>query len=307
METRSTEEIREWLRQQPPLAELRSAYPAEWESVKRELADLDARGDVGALKAYLMAPASAPASARGYARERAVLTAQVRRQMAAAAVRQLGLSAATGVTEGKVRFNVVNGTIAQRLLFARGLERKPVSLAWFRLLWPVVWQRKRLMPLVEPKGIYCFYSRALIRTLAEMIGSRRCLEIAAGDGTLARFLADAGADVIATDDHSWKHSIDFPDDVLRQDAKEALRRHAPEVVVCSWPPADNPFEAQVFQTPSVQLYVVIASSHEVGTGNWEAYRAQTDFEMSEDKDLGRLVLPPELESAVYVFRRRVPS
>ena len=53
----------------------------------------------------------------------------------------------------------LNGFVAQRLLFARGLERKPVSMRRFRLIWPLLWQRRRLMPLVQPKGIYCFYSR----------------------------------------------------------------------------------------------------------------------------------------------------
>ena len=36
-------------------------------------------------------------------------------------------------------------------------------------------------------------------------------------------------------------------------------------------------------------------------------RAQEAFTMVEDEALGALVLPPELESAVYVFRRRDPA
>jgi hypothetical protein len=46
---------------------------------------------------------------------------QVRHQMALAAVRRLSLSAATGVTDGRVRFNFINGWIAQKLLFEHGL------------------------------------------------------------------------------------------------------------------------------------------------------------------------------------------
>ncbi|MDX6378010.1 MAG: hypothetical protein QOE98_2313, partial [Gaiellaceae bacterium] len=42
-------------------------------------------------------------------------------------------------------------------------------------------------------------------------------------------------------------------------------------------------------------------------GNWDDYRSQTAFTMEEDEALGALVLPPELESAVYVFRRRDPA
>jgi hypothetical protein len=226
--------------------------------------------------------------------------------MAVAAVKQLSLSAATGVTEGRLRFNLVNGWVAQKLLFEQGLRRKPVSLAWFRVTWPLVWQRRFLMPLVGPKGIYCFYSRQLIRKLAAMIGDSPCLEIAAGDGTLSRFLAAEGVAVVATDDHSWQ-DVDFPPAVLRQDAREALRRHRPGVVICSWPPAGNDFERDVFKTPSVQTYVVISSRHRFAAGDWAAYEEQTDFDFAEDPALTRLVLPPELDAAVYVFRRSAPA
>jgi hypothetical protein len=182
--------------------------------------------------------------------------------------------------------------------------RKPVSMRWFRIIWPLLSQRRLLMPLVEPQGIYCFYSRSLVRRLAEMIGDRSCLEIAAGDGTLSRFLAQQGVRIVATDDHSWQSTIDFPVEVLRQDAREALRRHSPEVVICSWPPPGNTFERNVFATASVDLYVVIASRHEFAAGDWAAYRGQSTFDLDDDRELGRLVLPPELEPAVYLFRRR---
>ena len=48
------------------------------------------------------------------------------------------------------------------------------------------------MPLVQPQGIYCFFSGAFVRELAKLIGDRPALEIAAGDGTLSRFLAARG-------------------------------------------------------------------------------------------------------------------
>ena len=231
---------------------------------------------------------------------------EIRREMAVAALKKICLSAATGVSEGTVRFNLVNGYVAQKLLFARALERKPVSLPRFRLLWPLLWQRRLLMPLVQPKGIYCFYSSRLIKELAALIGDRSCLEIAAGDGTLSRFLSDQGVEITATDDHSWQQ-VPFGPTVLREDAREALRRHRPEVVICSWPPAGNPFERHVFETPSVQLYIVIGSKHEFAAGNWVAYERQTAFTYKEDPALGRLVLPPELEPAGYLFTRQPPS
>ncbi|MBS4099188.1 MAG: hypothetical protein KGZ83_20450 [Sulfuricella sp.] len=302
----------EWLHTLPDLGELCAAYPKEWETVQGELAAIFEQGKPEDLKAYLdrsvsQAAALARVSQRKHGDSKAAqaaLAQYVRNRMAHLVVGKRCLAAATGVTKGKVRFNFLNGFIAQKLLFSRDLERKPVSLGWFRLLWPLLWQRKMLMPLVQPKGIYCFYSRSLVDKLAEMIGSRPCLEIAAGDGTLSRFLTERGVRIAATDNYGWKHAVQYPADVIRLDAKEALDQYAPEVVICSWPPADNGFERQVFKTASVQLYIVIGSRHQVAAGNWSDYASQTSFTQEEDRKLGSLVLPPELESAVYVFRRK---
>jgi hypothetical protein len=301
---RRPDQVRAWLDREPSLSELQEAYPAEWSVVQRELAQIVPRGNLEELKAYVRRLAAAPPATRGKPVRGldAALAQEIRRQMAAAAIKQLSLSAATGVHEGRVRFNLVNGWVAQRLLFEDGLRRKPVSMPAFRALWPLLWQRRLLMPLVGPKGIYCFYSRPLVRKLAEMIGNRPALEIAAGDGTLSRFLAAAGVDITPTDDHSWR-DVTFPETVVRQDAREAVRTRTPRVVICSWPPAGNDFEREVFRTSSVELYVMIGSRHRFATGNWDAYEQQTAFELAEDESLSKLVLPPELDAAVYVFRR----
>lgn len=304
-----------WLKTHPSLDELCARYPSEWAAVQREISAIVQRGVAEELKAYLdslSAPAALPKPAFGPRQKsrEAGLQQYIRSRMAHESVRKLclgTLAADAGVTTGKLRFNLFNGFIAQKLLFSRGLERKPVSLGWFRLLWPLVWQKKRLMPLVQPKGIYCFYSRALIEALAGMIASRSCLEIGAGDGTLARFLKEQGVQLTATDNHAWKNSVQYPDWVIKLDAREALSRYAPEVVICSWPPAHNDFERDVFNTPSVQCYIVIGSRHRIAFGNWQDYRKQAAFDLEEDKKLGALVLPPELEAAVYVFRRKPPS
>ena len=108
----------------------------------------------------------------------------------------------------------------------------------------------------------------------------------------------------ATDDHSWSQSVSFPASVVRQDAREALRERAPRVVLASWPPAGNPFERAVFETDSVELYVVIGSRHRFASGDWAAYERQSGFDFAEAPELSRLVLPPEVEPAVYVFERR---
>lgn len=299
-------EQRAWLEGDPPLAEVRAAFPREWAEVQRELATVVDSGDAAAVQAYA-ARVARPSAVRD---ERAAVAALAKQRMAAAALRQMGVAAATGVASGTLRFGLVSGWLTQRLLFAGGgLERKPVSMGAFRALWPLVRQKSYLMPLVQPRGIYCFYSKPLIVRLAQRIGDRACVEIAAGDGTLARFLRDAGADVVATDDFSWTQTRRDggagPAGVVRQDARDALRERRPEVVLCSWPPAGNGFEKWVFKTPSVQTYIMIGSRSEAGAGSFADYRAAAGaFSMTRDEELSALVLPPEIEPAVYVFQRR---
>lgn len=306
-QTKKPREIQRWLATNPSLADLREAYPAEWTTVERELMAVVDSGDPAALTQYTHRLANPAPVQRGDRPATPGLdpatAAAVRQRMGAHAIRGLSLRAATGVEKGSVRFGKINGLIAQRLLFTDGLTRKPVSNGWFRLVWPLLSQRRRLMPLVQPQGIYCFYSRRLIRELAALIDGRPALEIAAGDGTLSRFLLSAGTQITATDDHSWS-DVRFPAGVERLDAKAALRKYQPQVVLCSWPPAGNPFEAEVFKTASVQTYVVIGNRHTPGWGNHAAYAAQASFDVRDDEALGRLVLPPELESLVLVFQRQ---
>jgi hypothetical protein len=298
---RHPREVRAWLARDPSLQELQDAYPRDWEVVQAELAQIVPRGDRDELTAYVTSLASGQASGRR--RGVADVSGEIRRHMAVEAIKQLSLAAATGVQAGRVRFNLVNGKVAQKLLFeGGGFERKPVSRFWFRVVWPLLWQRRFLMPLVAKKGIYCFYSRPLVSALAGMIGERNAVEIAAGDGTLTRFLKDAGADITATDDHSWS-DVTFPSWVVKEDAKRALKTRSPQVVLCSWPPAGNDFERAVFATRSVELYIVISSRHRFASGNWDAYEEQTAFSFEEDAELSKLVLPPEIEAAVYVFKR----
>ena len=305
MSRRVTEAVR-LLRGNPSLAELRKAYPTEWQAVERDIDRLIAARDPGAVRQYLRTLSQSAPSTPGRRRpSQQLASAAIRKRMAAEALNQAYLAATTGTTGGCIRFNLVNGYVAQKLLFRRDLERKPVSMAWFRLIWPLLWQRRLLMPLVTKKGIYCFYSGRLVAALADLVGDRPCLEIAAGDGTLSRFLAARGVQITATDDCSWQQYIHYPDSVVRQDAGAALRTRAPRVVICSWPPAGNTFERQVFATPSVELYIVIASDDETNAGDWDAYRLQQGFEFTRDATLSRLVLPAEIAPAVYVFRRTI--
>ena len=185
-----------------------------------------------------------------------------------------------------------------------GLVRKPVSLQAFRRWWPWVTQKRLLMPLVGPRGIYAFYTQELIRLLAARIGDRPCLEIAAGDGTLTRFLSEAGVHIRATDDQSWSHAIQFPQEVERLEASQALARYQPKVVICAFPPPRNAFEREVFRISSVDLYVVLTTRHKFAAGDWAAYEGQPDFSWRADAELATLLLPPLIDPEVLVFERK---
>jgi hypothetical protein len=293
-----------------PLDVLIERFPEAWQTVGEALVQAAASKRPEAIEAFVR---EAQAAAMPY-RQRieksrknpevlaTSLPYLVRSRMALLAAQRTVQAAAMG-PGGRHRFTLWNGFLIQKIFFARALERKAVSMRAFKWLWPLVTQKRLLMPLVNSKGIYAFYSEPLIRALVDLIDGRPALEIGAGDGSLSRLLAAAGAKVRATDDHSWARIIQYPGSVEKLDAVGGLERYRPAVVLCSYPPPGNDFEASVFSTPSVQVYVVLTTKHRFAASNWQAYEAQTGFEMTVDAALSGLILPPEIDPALLIFRR----
>jgi hypothetical protein len=294
------------------LDELIDRYLAEWETVGPQLVAATASKRPEEIEAFVVRARDAAAPYRQRVRQShknpqvlaTALPYLVRARMAYLAAQRAVQAAALGGTSGRVRFGLWSGFLIQRLFFAHGLVRKPVSMRAFRLWWPLVTQKRLLMPLVQPRGMYAFYSRELVHALAAQIGAHPALEIGAGDGTLTRFLTDAGVTIRATDDQSWAHAIHYPADVEKIDAASALAHYQPRAVVCSFPPPKNPFEQEVFRTPSVDLYLVLTTRHRFAAGDWASYQGQTNFDWQADDALARLLLPPEINPQVLVFRRK---
>lgn len=297
-------EVLSWLASEPGIAALAERFPEQWEQLSKDAARHGTRSDDD-LRQFVRAALRPTAHQAGHARPQAeIIRSEVRRHMLLELLRQRDLAAETGLTSGTVRFNRLNGALAQQLLFHHDLVRKPVSMAAYRLIWPLMWQRRILLPLVRGEGIYAFYSTSLVRRLSKLIGTDRCLEIGAGDGTLTRFLRDEGTDVVATDNYSWSRYIRFDGSgVEKLDARQALHRYQPRIVICAWPPPANPFEKYVFETSSVQTYIVITSSSRANAGDWNTYESQTAFDVQVDRRMTRSVLPIG-RSQVFVFRRR---
>jgi hypothetical protein len=295
----------DFLKDQPPLSALKDQYPDLYREAQADLAGW-ASGSLShglqtVIEGSLAHQDRITASGLNLKVIEASFPKIVKARILVLLLKNYNLYARTG-TEGRIRFDRFNASVLQRLLFrGSGFERKPVSLFWYTLWWPWLSQKRFLMPLVNKRGIYCFYSRALIGALARILKDKDTLEIAAGDGTLTRFLNGAGATVKATDDRSWNAFVEYPVEVEALDARKALERHAPKAVVCSWPPVGNSFEQRVFECPSVELYVVIGGPD---AGNLAAYAAQSAFAEHLDERLSRLVLPREEKNTVRVFTRK---
>ncbi len=294
-----------WLRSKPDLHSMRERFPEEWARVESDMATaINERSAARMNTILLRSDAASPIRSKGRKRRREETLRLVRQRMAILAFQRIGTDVVTNGGEDAPVLGRMSAAIAAGLFRDGEGNKKPVSMRVFRLAWPFVRDKGAFLTREQSRGSYCFLSREFVDALARIVGSRRCLEIAAGDGTLTRFLGTAGVPVVAVDDMSWGHEISYPDFVRKTDAREALKLHAPEVVICSWPPPGNSFEAAVFETPSVQTYVVMGSRYAFATGARDAYRSSPDFSCETDTALSELVLPPEAGHEVLVFRRR---
>jgi hypothetical protein len=299
-------QIMKWLDSSPSLETLISRFPADWSVVEAELSKAIETKDHGRLNALMKPLDGLKKPGRGHRASKseiADITGKlVRQRMSAAAIERFLKSS---LTDGKnTSIGWLDMFIFRRLFFTSSFERKLVPSILFPILWKCVRQPNLLMPLAESHGIYCFYSKRLIEEIADTAAVDDCLEIAAGDGVLSKYLRAAGVNIKATDDYSWSQKIDIPDDVLKMDARAALKAFNPSTVICSWPPARNSFESHVFQAASVRKYIVIGSRHKFAFGNWLIYQQQKQFSMRLDAEMSRLLLPTEFGGAVYVFERR---
>lgn len=99
------------------------------------------------------------------------------------------------------------------------------------------------------KGMFAFVSWEWVEPFAKWIGERKCLEVMAGAGWLAKALREKGIDVIATDNHSWKPQMNKSNEAKWQlvteieemDCVEAVKRYGKEVdiLIVSWPYMDD--------------------------------------------------------------------
>jgi hypothetical protein len=99
---------------------------------------------------------------------------------------------------------------------------------------------------------FALVANSWIKPLSSFLSGKKCLEIMAGRGMLARALNDCGVDIIATDDFSWKWKIgitqtrtlcreDLWFDVENADCLTAVEKYCASVdyIICCWPYMNN--------------------------------------------------------------------
>jgi len=109
----------------------------------------------------------------------------------------------------------------------------------------------------EQRGIFHCLTMEFAARLADIISSLEpgnCVEVAAGDGALARALAHRGVPTVATDPHPRAEGIE------RLSAAEAIARHDPELVIACWPPLGAGIEMAVLRSPGVRHFIYIGQS-----------------------------------------------
>jgi hypothetical protein len=152
-----------WVCNEAHLQELMERYPEIWQSVGPQLISALEDGRAQTLKDYSAKAKSIEEmwhyKIRNSRNNLKVIESAMphlaKSRMAMLALDKCYQAAATGKESGKIRFGLFNGYIVQKLLFNHNLTRKPASLKWFRLWWRFVSQKRILMPLVQPIGIYC--------------------------------------------------------------------------------------------------------------------------------------------------------
>ncbi|RZJ39997.1 MAG: hypothetical protein EON87_18935, partial [Brevundimonas sp.] len=186
-----------WLAGRPSLEQMRSRCPEDWSIVERDLAEALERKSAEALDRLLL---------RGVAGERTGKTKRsaagraplhatrqlVRKRMTLLALEKVSIGAASGAGANEMRYGRRTRILTSLLFRDRRGDRKAVSSRLFRCLWPLVPEKARFLLAAQTRGSYCFFSDRLIGELKHLIGGRKAIEIAAGDGTLSRLLQDRG-------------------------------------------------------------------------------------------------------------------
>ena len=111
---------------------------------------------------------------------------------------------------------------------------------------------------VREMGMYALVDKEWTADLAKWIGERKCLEIQAGIGWLAKALSEHGVKIEATDDFSWGFMKKVPPvfPVKKMDRLDAIKNIDAEILIISWPHFDDAGLVDVCQAWGKERYVI---------------------------------------------------
>ena len=191
----------------------------------------------------------------------------------------------------RARTSKAREELARLIWTPSGVRRLPATRALDAALSRL--RRGELADLAEldPRGpLYLLPTRELVRALAariRVLGARRILEVAAGDGFLTAALRQAAPDlrITASDSGDWVdprarmngrerrryRGVEVPGvrlgpAVLRMEAREAIRRIRPDLMLASWLPPGKLLE-QLIRAP-VRHVLEIGAKDGVTPGAW---------------------------------------
>jgi len=151
---------------------------------------------------------------------------------------------------------------------------------------------ERICELNRYGPIYFIPTRPFLRALARKIGKRKVLEVAAGDGHLARELARHGVRIVATDSGKWDKpqarmnaaekralrgkrvaGLRLGENVMRIEAVQAIRKFKPDLVLACWLPP-GPLLGCVIRAAPAVLEIGAGSGI---TGDIRCWRYEHEF------------------------------
>lgn len=308
---------RQWARvfsEETTIESLMVTYPSIWGEVKDSVAS--------AIKAYnpeelneLLLKADRTArhwsdqvrASKGLVQKNRILTKAipqvVRSRMIHLAVKKV-LTSKVGGDSSQVTQSSRDRWLCNQIIYLRYKNCKPVNASVMHLLWRLVKDKGAAIGAAKRIGMYCVYTNRLLSCLVPKLRERVVVEVAAGNGILSLLLSKQGVPCIATDDRSWGHAVRYGKHVEDLDAQAARIKYKPSVVICSWPPPDNAFEAGIFADQNVTDYIVIGSKHQFATGNRAVYKNQSAFDVEVLANPDNLVGPPGIDGEVLWFTRR---
>ena len=175
----------------------------------------------------------------------------------------------------------------------------------------------RLVPLewAREHFVHQFWTREFVDALAARLRTlalEPVVEVGAGRGDLARWLRERGIPVVATDDGSWLDGrlgwpLGLPPDVERAGYVEALARHRPAAILCSWMPLGEDWTPAFRACPAARAYLLIGEGPGGCTGTPASFGAPPPWRRATLPDLARWGLTRNADrdyvASVYQFTR----